>query len=152
DVDLPVREPFDSTGVFAFLAARAVPGVEAADLAPHRLRYARTLTLPSGPGAVEVTATRSRTGGWRLHARLELTGLADVAPAVARVRRLFDLDADPGAVDAAFAADPALAPLVARTPGIRVPGTADGHELVVRAIVGQQISVTAARAHLTRLA
>ncbi len=152
DVDLPVREPFDAPGVFAFLAVRAVPGVEAADLAPDRLRYARTLTLPSGPGAVEVTATRSRTGGWRLHARLELTGLADVAPAVARVRRLFDLDADPGAVDAALAADPALAPLVARTPGIRVPGTADGHELVVRAIVGQQISVAAARAHLTRLA
>lgn len=152
DVDLPVREPFDAPGVFAFLAARAVAGVEAGDVAPDRLRYARTLTLPSGPGAVDVTATRSRSGGWRLRARLELTSLADVAPAVARVRRLLDLDADPGAVDAALAADPALAPLVARTPGIRVPGAADAHELVVRAIVGQQISVAAARAHLTRLA
>lgn len=152
DVDLPVRGPFDAPGVFAFLAARAVPGVEATEVAPDRLRYARTLTLPSGPGAIDVVAVPSRTGGWQLSARLELTSLADVAPAVARVRRLLDLDADPGAVDAALAADSALAPLVARTPGIRVPGTADAHELVVRAIVGQQISVAAARSHLTRLA
>ncbi|WP_036961432.1 DNA-3-methyladenine glycosylase family protein, partial [Promicromonospora kroppenstedtii] len=70
----------------------------------------------------------------------------------ARVRRLLDLDADPVAVDSSLAADPVLAPSVAAVPGIRVPGTLDPAELLVRAIVGQQISVAAARTHLTRLA
>lgn len=151
-VDLPVRQPFDATGVFTFLAARAVAGVEAADLsAPACLRYARTLLLPGGPGAVEVTATLTKTT-WHVRARLELATLPDVVPAIARVRRLLDLDADPVAIDTALRQDPALAPLVERIPGIRVPGAVDPHELVIRALVGQQISVAAARTHLGRLA
>lgn len=153
EVDLPVRQPFDAPGVFRFLAVRAVAGVEVADLAdPDRLRYARTLALPHGHAAVDVVATAVPGLGWRVRVGLELAAVADVAPAVARVRRMLDLDADPVAVDAALAADPALAPLVARTPGIRVPGAVDPHELVVRALVGQQISVAAARTHLSRLA
>jgi AraC family transcriptional regulator of adaptative response / DNA-3-methyladenine glycosylase II len=148
---LPVREPFDARGTLAFLAARAVDGVETAALDGPELRYARTLTLPHGPGAAEVTAGTA-VGPGRVGLRLEVASLADVPVAVARVRRLLDLDADPGAVDAALTADPALAPLVAAVPGIRVPGTADPHETVVRAIVGQQISVAAARTHLSRLA
>jgi AraC family transcriptional regulator of adaptative response / DNA-3-methyladenine glycosylase II len=165
-VDLPVRQPFDAAGIFGFLAVRAVAGVEVADLTdPTRLRYARTLTLPHGPAAIDVTAVRTtvarRTAGavprsapiaWQLSVRLELTSLADIAPAVARVRRLLDLDSDPVAVDAALSTDPHLAPLVERTPGIRVPGAVDPHELVIRAIIGQQISVAAARTHLSRLA
>jgi AraC family transcriptional regulator of adaptative response / DNA-3-methyladenine glycosylase II len=152
-VDLPVRQPFDAVGVFRFLAARAVDGVEVADLSiTDRLRYARTLTLPHGPAAVDVTATLRARTGWQVSVRLELTSLTDIAPAVARVRRMLDLDADPVAVDAALAADPHLAPLVGRTPGIRVPGAVDPHELVIRALVGQQISVAAARTHLGRVA
>lgn len=152
DLALPVRQPFDARGVLGFLAVRAVAGVEVADLPDDGpLRYARTLTLPHGPAAVEVVATPERRGGWRLAARLELASLADVSTAVARVRRLLDLDADPAAVDAALSADPVLAPLVAAAPGTRVPGTVDPAELVVRAIVGQQISVAAARGHLGRL-
>lgn len=152
-VDLPVRQPFDAPGVFAFLAARAVDGVEVADVSRgDRLRYARTLSLPHGPGAVDVVATAGPRGEWQVRAQLELVSLGDVAPAVARVRRMLDLDADPVAVDGALGADPVLAPLVARTPGIRVPGAVDPHELVVRALVGQQISVAAARTHLSRLA
>ncbi len=150
-LSLPVREPFDARGTLAFLAARAVDGVESASLDGPSLRYARTLSLPHGPGAVEVTAVHD-VGPGRVALRLEVASLADVPVAVARVRRLLDLDADPGAVDAALDADPALAPLVAATPGIRVPGTVDPHETVVRAIVGQQISVAAARTHLSRLA
>ncbi len=150
---LPVRQPYDARGVLGFLAARAVPGVEAVDLPQAGpLRYARTLDLPAGPGAVEVLATPTGPASWALRAELELTSLADVATAVSRVRRLLDLDADPVAVDAALSRDPVLAPLVAATPGIRVPGAVDPAELVVRAIVGQQISVAAARTHLTRLA
>ncbi|WP_169164713.1 AlkA N-terminal domain-containing protein [Cellulomonas taurus] len=175
-IALPVRQPYDAPGVFGFLAARAVAGVESVDLGPTAtrsaaegsttpasaprastgqphggvLRYARTLSLPHGPGAAEVTAERTPSG-WRLRAVLELTSLADVAVATTRIRRLLDLDADPVAIDAALSADPALAPLVAATPGIRVPGAVDPHELVVRALVGQQISVAAARGHLSRL-
>ena len=149
---LPVRQPFDAPGLFAFLAARAVMCMEAADLSDEgRLRYARTLSLPHGPGAVDITAERSCTGGWEVWLDLEATDLADVGPAVSRVRRLLDLDADPLAVDAALSLDPQLAPLVEATRGIRVPGAVDAHELLIRAIVGQQISVTRATAHLSRL-
>jgi AraC family transcriptional regulator, regulatory protein of adaptative response / DNA-3-methyladenine glycosylase II len=151
ELELPVREPFDARGVVAFLAARAVEGVEVADLEGADVRYARTLRLPHGPGAAEVLAGPG-VGGGRVAVRLELASAADVSVAVARLRRLLDLDADPAAVDTALADDPALAPLVAHTPGLRVPGTVDPHEIVVRAIVGQQISVAAARTHLSRLA
>lgn len=150
-VDLPVRQPFDAAGVLGFLADRAVAGVETATTEDDgTMRYARTLDLPHGPGAVEVVAVR-RQGRWEMRARLELAALGDVAPAVARVRRLLDLDADPVAVDSALAQDPALRPLVEERPGTRVPGAVDPHELVVRAVVGQQISVAAARTHLGRL-
>jgi AraC family transcriptional regulator of adaptative response / DNA-3-methyladenine glycosylase II len=145
---LPVREPFDARGVLEFLAVRSVEGVESADLS--FLRYARTVALPHGPGAFEVRVPRPGSG--RVDLDLELTDLADAPVAVARVRRLLDLDADPVAVDSALASDPVLAPSVAAVPGIRVPGTLDPAELLVRAIVGQQISVAAARTHLTRLA
>ncbi|WP_418275152.1 Ada metal-binding domain-containing protein [Isoptericola jiangsuensis] len=162
---LPVREPFDGVGTLRYLGARAVEGVEAADVttpgtpgspgsprAPGvTARYARTLMLPHGPGAFEASAGAD-VGPGRVVLRLELASLADVATAVARVRRLLDLDADPVAVDTALAVDPALAAAVAAVPGIRVPGSVDAHELVVRAIVGQQISVAAARTHLSRLA
>ncbi|MGF0115280.1 AlkA N-terminal domain-containing protein [Promicromonospora sp. Marseille-Q5078] len=151
DLELPVREPFDSRGVVAFLAARAVDGVEVADLDGDDARYARTLYLPHGPGAAEVVAGPG-VGPGRVAVRLELAAAADVSVAVTRLRRLLDLDADPAAVDTTLAGDPALAPLVTRTPGLRVPGTVDPHEIVVRAIVGQQISVAAARTHLSRLA
>jgi AraC family transcriptional regulator of adaptative response / DNA-3-methyladenine glycosylase II len=146
DLVLPVREPFDLADVVAYLAARAVDGVEQAD--PAVPRYARTMALSHGPGAVEVTGA----GPGRVALHLELAALADVATAVARVRRLLDLDADPVAVDTALADDPALTAAVAAAPGLRVPGTTDPHELVVRAVVGQQISVAAARTHLSRLA
>ena len=81
-----------------------------------------------------------------------LATLADLPPLVARVRRLFDLDADAVAIDSALAADPRLAASVAAVPGIRVPGCLDPHELVFRALVGQQVSVKAARTALARLA
>lgn len=149
---LPVRQPFDAPGLFSFLAARAVAGVEAADPSDEgRLRYARTLSLPHGPGAVDITAELTTTGGWEVRLQMEATDLADVGPAVSRVRRLLDLDADPLAVDPALSSDPQLAPLVEATPGIRVPGAVDAHETLVRAIVGQQISVAHATAHLSRL-
>ena len=143
DLRLPVREPFDLAGVLTWLAVRAVPGVEVADAGS----YARTLALPGGPGAVHVMP--DRPGAVRL--RAQVTSLSDLPVLVARVRRLLDLDADPSAVDSSLATHPQLAPSVAATPGIRLPGAVDPHEMLVRAIVGQQISVAAARTQLTRL-
>ncbi|WP_378145990.1 Ada metal-binding domain-containing protein [Cnuibacter sp. UC19_7] len=151
---LPAREPFDAAGVFAWLAARAIPGVEIATADS----YTRSLALPGGPAWFTVTAAR---GGVTLDAHLST--LADLSTLVARVRRLFDLDADPVAVDAALtdaaladadtrdSGGSALAAAVRSNPGIRLPGTVDPSEMLVRAMVGQQISVAAARTHLGRL-
>lgn len=145
---LPARPPFDAAGVFAWFAARAVAGVEVAG----EDRFERTLALPSGPALVRLRAAQGPNGTAGLDVEARLTALADLAPLVARVRRLFDLDADAVAIDEALAADPALAPSIAATPGIRMPGALDPHELVVRALVGQQVSVASARTALTRLA
>jgi len=88
------------------------------------------------------------------HVRVCLQGgdRRDLRVAVRRARSLLDADREPQAVDAALRGDPALAPLVARTPGLRSPGAVDGAEILVRAIVGQQVSVAAARTVLGRLA
>jgi AraC family transcriptional regulator of adaptative response / DNA-3-methyladenine glycosylase II len=142
---LPARAPFDAAGVFAWLATRALDGVEEA--APDH--YERTLALPTGPSLVRLSAVPDSPA---LEVEARLASLADLAPLVARVRRLFDLDADAVAIDAALAADPALTASVAAVPGIRMPGALDPHELVVRALVGQQVSVASARTSLTRLA
>lgn len=106
-------------------------------------------TVPSAVPAGQEPARRCLD--WQLHLECELSAWADIPVAVAVARRLFDLDADPLAVQDALSVDPVLAPLVARAPGLRIPGTADGPEYLIRAIVGQQISVAAARSHLTRL-
>jgi AraC family transcriptional regulator of adaptative response / DNA-3-methyladenine glycosylase II len=108
--------------------------------------YRRTVRLPGGVGIVAL-----RPAGDHVACRLLLADPGDEPEALARCRRLLDLDADPLAVDAALARDPVLAPLVARGPGRRVPGTVDGAELALRAVVGQQVSTAAARTHAARL-
>ncbi|WP_164233107.1 DNA-3-methyladenine glycosylase 2 family protein [Microbacterium hydrocarbonoxydans] len=143
DLVLPYRGPLDAAGIFAWMAARAVPGIEEAT----ESSFARHLRMPGGPAWFEVRQDAAE----RLHLRASVTQLGDLAPLVATVRRIFDLDADPLAVDEALAAHPEIAPLVARTPGIRVPGSADPHEMLIRAMVGQQITVVAARTALTAL-
>ncbi|MFC9560431.1 DNA-3-methyladenine glycosylase 2 family protein [Agromyces sp. NPDC056965] len=144
---LPARPPFDAAGVFGWLAARALDGVELAG----DDRYERTLRLPGGPAVVAFAASGDAAAP-AIDVEARLATLADLPPLVARVRRLFDLDADAVAIDAALARDPALAASVAATPGIRVPGCLDAHELVFRALIGQQVSVKAARTALARLA
>ncbi|PXY21182.1 AlkA N-terminal domain-containing protein [Prauserella muralis] len=139
---LPFRPPFDAAGLLEFLAARAVPGVEDATSG-----YVRTLRLPHGSGVVRLEPSDTH-----VRCDLRLTDVRDLGNAVARVRRLADLDADPEAARQVLAADRALAPMVAATPGIRVPGAVDGPELVLRAMLGQQVSVAAARTAAGRLA
>ncbi|PWR08272.1 AraC family transcriptional regulator [Micromonospora acroterricola] len=139
---LAYRPPLHARALLDFLAVRALPGVEEV----RDRTYHRGLRLPHGAGQVALTPADGHVA-----ATLRLADLRDLAPAVARCRRLLDLDADPAAVDATLAADPALAPAVAAEPGIRVPRAVDGFELAVRAIIGQQVSVTSARTTLTRL-
>jgi AraC family transcriptional regulator of adaptative response / DNA-3-methyladenine glycosylase II len=150
---LPLRPPFDAPGLFRFLAARAVPGVEVASSNGAADSYARTLRLPHGPATVTLTPGVGPRGAVdHLTAALRLTDLRDLASAVSRLRRLADLDADPAAVDAHLAADPVLAARVAAVPGIRVPGSVEPTEIVLRALLGQQVTVAAARTAAARLA
>jgi len=143
DLVLPYRGPLDASGIFSWMAARAVPGVEETTDSS----FSRHLRLTGGPAWFEVRQDEAE----RLHLRARVARLGDLAPLVSTVRRIFDLDADPLAIDDALSAHPELAPLVARTPGIRVPGSADPHEMLIRAMVGQQITVVAARTALTAL-
>ncbi|WP_408022774.1 DNA-3-methyladenine glycosylase 2 family protein [Streptacidiphilus fuscans] len=144
------RQPFDAEAIFDFLALRAVPGVEEITHGPHGRSYRRTLALPGGPAVAEVDEP-DRPQGW-LDARLQLTSLRDLTMGVQRLRALFDLDADPVAVAEVLGADRHLAPLVAKRPGLRSPGHVDPHELAVRAVLGQQVTVAAARTLAARLA
>jgi AraC family transcriptional regulator, regulatory protein of adaptative response / DNA-3-methyladenine glycosylase II len=142
ELRLACRRPADLDGVLAFLATRAVPGVEEVDGRTYR----RSLVLPHGAGVAELTPAEGY-----LRATLRLADHRDLAAAVARCRRLFDLDADSAAVDEVLVRDSALGPLVAASPGRRVPGAVDGDELAVRAVLGQQVSVAAARGLAARL-
>jgi AraC family transcriptional regulator of adaptative response / DNA-3-methyladenine glycosylase II len=143
---LPARAPFDGAALLAFLAARSVEGVERAEGDV----YSRALRLPHGPAAVRLTLTGTPQAP-AVQCDATLADVADLAPLVARVRRLLDLDADADAIDTALAADPALAPSVAAAPGLRVPGAVDAEEVLFRALIGQQVSVAAARTALGRL-
>jgi len=143
------RAPFDAVSLMTFLGARAVPGVEAWD--PASAAYRRVLALPHGPGVATLAPGDAGAADPHVRCELRLSDLRDLAAAVQRCRRLLDLDADPIAVDEALAADPALAPLVRRAPGRRVPGAVDGAELAVRAVLGQQVSVAGARTLAGRL-
>ncbi|MCU1579689.1 MAG: DNA-3-methyladenine glycosylase 2 family protein [Rhodoglobus sp.] len=140
---LPARAPFDGVGLMRFFADHAVAGLETGD----DTFYERAVRLPGG--VAQVRLTLDGNAGVTCSARLE--NIADVAPLVSRVRRLFDLDADSFAIDEALAADPVLAPLVAARPGIRLPGAIDAGEALFRTLVGQQISVAAARTVLGTL-
>jgi AraC family transcriptional regulator, regulatory protein of adaptative response / DNA-3-methyladenine glycosylase II len=140
---LPCRAPSDVGGTIRFLVARAAPGVETATADGG---YARTLALPHGTATVELLPASDHA-----RARLRLQDLRDLTAAVQRCRRMLDLDADPVAVAEHLRADAVLAPLVAAVPGRRVPGTADPAELALRALLGQQVSVAAARTLAGRL-
>lgn len=144
-VRLDARPPFAGRELLAFLAARAVAGVELVD----GDRYRRTVAVDDHVGWIEVALVDGARPGVRL------TVAPTLAPRllaiVARVRALFDLDAEPAAVDAHLARDARLAPLVAACPGRRVPGAFDGLEVAVRTILGQQVSVAAASTLMGRL-
>ena len=139
---MPVRVPFAYEGVFGHLAASVVPGCEEVRGGAYR----RTLRLPFGNGIASLTPAPD-------HVRcvLVLDDFRDLTTAISRCRRLLDLDADPDAVIDVLSSDAALAPVVAKAPGQRIPRTVDEAELAVRAVLGQQVSIKAARTHAGRL-
>ena len=143
ELELAVREPFDATALFNFLATRSIPGIEHWD----GTAYHRTLGLPHGHGVAEVWPATRRNGRTRpvVRVRLRLEDWRDLAPAARRLRHLLDLDADPVAVHAVLGEDARFGAVVATSPGRRSPAAVDPFEIVVRAVVGQQISVAGAR-------
>ncbi|CAN7421920.1 helix-turn-helix domain-containing protein [Phenylobacterium sp. LjRoot219] len=143
-VRLAYRAPYDWAGVIGFLAARAIPGVEA--VTPER--YARTLAVDGARGWVVV---RPGAGGDWLEAEIRFPRLQALPAVISRIRRVFDLAADPALIGAHLSQDPALGHLIAERPGLRAPGAWDGFELAVRAVLGQQITVVAARTLAARL-
>jgi AraC family transcriptional regulator, regulatory protein of adaptative response / DNA-3-methyladenine glycosylase II len=142
-VHLTYRPPYDWEAMLAFLAARAIPGVEAvADRVYHR-----SIAIGDAVGVLSVALADKN----RVNATVRFPNMAALPTIIARVRRVFDLAADPDAIGAHLSQDPALAPLVLARPGLRVPGAWDGFELAVRAIFGQQITVPAATKLLGKL-
>ena len=139
---LDYTPPLDSGSLLAFLGARAIPGVEEyADGV-----YRRSLALPGGPSVLEL-----EPAGGRVRARYRLADPRDLDLAAQRSRALLDLDCDPQAVLDALGRDPTIGSLVRAAPGRRVAGHVDGHELAIRAVLGQQVSVAGAVTHAARL-
>ena len=142
-LSLSYRPPYDWESILVFLARRAIPGIETVT----NESYARTIEIDGHHGIVSLR----RAEGDALRATIRFPRLAALPMIIARLRRVFDLAADPQAIAAHLGEDRALAPLVAARPGLRVPGAWDGFELAVRALLGQQISVAAARTFAGRL-
>lgn len=152
------RGPYHCAAVFDLLHRQAVAGVEEMSGPVGSRTCRRTLRLPHGTGIAGVgefgggrtgragRAADVHPGGW-LDARLYLTDLRDLTTAVQRLRRLFDLDADPYAVDERLSVDPRLAPLIRARPGLRAPGAADREEYAIRALVGQAEAERLVRAY-----
>ena len=144
---LAFTRPYHWPSMLAFLAHRAIPGVEVSSV--ERGEYRRAISVDGASGSVRV---RLAADGSHLAAAIDVSGLAALPAVVGRIRRFFDLDADAAAIDAQLAKDPLLARRIAARPGLRVPGAWDPFELAVRAILGQQISVAAARTLAGRIA
>jgi AraC family transcriptional regulator of adaptative response / DNA-3-methyladenine glycosylase II len=142
ELRLAYREPCDVATTLAFLGLRAVPGVEEYDGTTYR----RSLSLAHGHAVVALTPADGH-----VRADLRLDDVRDLSTAVARCRRLLDLDADPVAIAEALGGDPTLGRIVRLAPGLRSPGAVDGDEIAVRAVLGQQVSVKGARGTAARL-
>lgn len=141
---LQYRPPFDALALLAYLRRRALPGVEEVS----EKSYRRTVVLPRSRGIIELEPMAKANA---VQLRVQLDTLSDLSLLVQRCRQLCDLDAVPAAIVEVLGADPMLAPLVEGRPGLRVPGAINGFELAVRAILGQQVSVSGANTLAGRL-
>jgi len=137
--------PYDWLEMQRFFSARAIPRVEIVE----ESRYARTIELDGARGTIVVSPSTTKANALTLTIRFP--NVVALPAIVARVRRMFDLDADVGVIHETLGHDPLLARLIAERPGLRVPGSWDAFELAVRAILGQQITVGAARGLAAKL-
>lgn len=133
---LRYKPPYDWPAMLTFLQARTIDGIEQVKDGA----YARTIDVDNQHGAVIVRPDEQNA----LRVTVRFAKLGSLPKIIARVRRVFDLGADPHAIAVHLSEDPAIAPLIRARPGLRVPGAWDGFELAMRAILGQQITVTAA--------
>lgn len=133
---LSYQPPYDWPGMLDFLRRRAIPGMERV----VENCYSRTIQLDGRQGVVCIRPAEDNA----LRVSIRFPKLSALPAIIARLRRMFDLAADPLPIAAHLATDPVLAPLVAMRPGLRVPGAWDGFELAIRAVLGQQITVSAA--------
>jgi 3-methyladenine DNA glycosylase/8-oxoguanine DNA glycosylase len=143
-LDLPFTGPFAADAAFAGLVAHAVPGLESVD--PTRRAITRLVPAPHGPALVTVTLAPHQVS-----AEIDPGDPADAAPIVERLRRWLDLDADPASAETAWEHDPVLGPLVTARPGLRVVGSLDGYVTTTLTVIGQQVSLAAARTFAGRL-
>lgn len=144
-IGLRYRPPFDFSGVLAFLAARGIPGVERVEAEC----YARNILVDGEPGSLVVRQDAERH---QLRCDIDISSARSLIGVVARIRRLFDLDADPLEIADCLGRDQLLAPVVSDNPGRRIPGAWDGFEVAVRAVVGQQVSIKGATTVMGRIA
>jgi AraC family transcriptional regulator of adaptative response / DNA-3-methyladenine glycosylase II len=135
---LRYRPPYDWDSMLAYLQARAIPGVEVVENGS----YQRTVEIDGSAGSVRVVHLPKQQS---LGVAIRFPNVRSLPAIVTRVRRLFDIGADIETIDEHLSRDPLLAPLVAQRPGLRAPGAWEGFELAVRAILGQQVNVAAAR-------
>ena len=142
---LAYRPPYEWEDLLAFLSARATPGVESAGPGYYR----RTITINGKHGVIEVSPLESRAA---LVVDVRFPDPHALLSIVERVRRIFDLGADPAVIREHLIDDPLLRGPLERHPGVRTPGAWDGFELAVRAILGQQVSVRAATTIAGRVA
>jgi AraC family transcriptional regulator of adaptative response / DNA-3-methyladenine glycosylase II len=142
-VELPITEPFLAEALLVFFGRHAVPGIETyhdgTDDLGRRIDYARTLRLPSGPATIGLSWSSGRTSAW-----LEVADPRDLTEGRRRIEQLCDLRRDIAAVESHLSEDEELRPLLATSPGLRVPGAVDVHEHLFRTMIGQQISLAGA--------
>jgi AraC family transcriptional regulator, regulatory protein of adaptative response / DNA-3-methyladenine glycosylase II len=134
---LPYRPPYDWAAMIQFLRARAITGME-------RITdetYSRVIELDNVGGSITVSHAPEHSA---LRVIVRFSRLRSLSAIIARIRRMFDLSADPGAIEGALSADPVLSQIVSARPGLRLPGAWDGFEIAVRAVLGQQITLKAA--------
>ena len=134
---LPYRPPYDWDAMIGFLRARQITGLEIVTSDS----YSRVIELGDATGSFTVTHAPDHSA---LNVVVRFPKLNELSTIITRVRRMFDLSAEPGAIAAALSIDPVLAPRVAARPGLRVPGAWDGFEIAVRAVLGQQITLKGA--------
>lgn len=135
---LSYSAPYDWPAMLAFFAERAIAGVDCVD----GDRYRRTIDVDGRHGTIDVAPMPGRAA---LAATIRIADLRVLPAIIGRIRGVFDLGSDIAAINAQLAEDPRLAARIAARPGLRVPGAWDPFELAVRAVLGQQISVAAAR-------